>query len=653
MSLLGAVDGDGRRESGGRVATAIPRQDSSKRTKRRLVGKGPYALFLLVLAWGLWGFLSTVLHSDLKEERRPLGNTRARLRALWESGAELSHKLRRRHKDVSAGGNASEETALNGMEGAAGAASPPVQGGHGLPAASQSADESGYRAHGDQLNSSESLGVPPWDVIGEELLLPGEQEEGEPAAGQRPAMILRSGNSIALNGSEAEGGTEEGSEELDGEDMGEDEEDSGSVSAGDSSNSTVSKLRHGQSYMDCPLEEEPGPIGLEGIDISLPHGNTKDDVFITRRNHERILKDKLAIHKKSVALLPDSSSEIFSNLTWGTCAVVGNSGILRAGRFGSAIDAHDVVLRTNQAPTYSAIYKALVGRKTTMRLLNHLWTSHYATRMKKMSLPLEQNTWLLLSRTDGHLFDKLAASMQASRPDVRVLMLTSRVVTMARRALLAYRIRLCKSGRGPYKGGAVPTSGLVAIMLFIQLCQSVTVYGFGRELAADSTVWLKPKVPYHYFVGHQARQEGVPVHSWPAEEKFVAALHKAGFIQQCSPILGSTRASWVRNHDCGVRAPPPLPTTVHLTGRTPGNLPSAGQQRPGAASRARGSSGGSGRASSSSARGHKAGRGGARAQLPGMAEGDQLTDVRGKQNLNSVYRSQVLRKQKIQQGGLT
>jgi len=59
----------------------------------------------------------------------------------------------------------------------------------------------------------------------------------------------------------------------------------------------------------------------------------------------------------------------------GTCAMVGNSGILKRGGFGRSIDAHDVVMRINQAPV--AGYEKMVGARTTYRMLNNKWTTVY------------------------------------------------------------------------------------------------------------------------------------------------------------------------------------------------------------------------------------------------------------------------------------
>jgi hypothetical protein len=53
----------------------------------------------------------------------------------------------------------------------------------------------------------------------------------------------------------------------------------------------------------------------------------------------------------------------------GNCAVVGNSGVLLNTTFGRDIDAHQVVIRLNAAPTHG--YVQHVGLKTTARVMNN------------------------------------------------------------------------------------------------------------------------------------------------------------------------------------------------------------------------------------------------------------------------------------------
>jgi hypothetical protein len=65
-----------------------------------------------------------------------------------------------------------------------------------------------------------------------------------------------------------------------------------------------------------------------------------------------------------------------------SCAIVGNSGMLRLTEFGRSIDSHDTVVRVNQAPTHG--YSRRVGTKVTHRIFNRLWTrSYYSSQSKK------------------------------------------------------------------------------------------------------------------------------------------------------------------------------------------------------------------------------------------------------------------------------
>lgn len=51
-----------------------------------------------------------------------------------------------------------------------------------------------------------------------------------------------------------------------------------------------------------------------------------------------------------------------------TCAVIGSSGAVKGLQLGAEIDAHDAVIRFNEAPTKG--YEKWVGSKTTLRIQN-------------------------------------------------------------------------------------------------------------------------------------------------------------------------------------------------------------------------------------------------------------------------------------------
>ena len=139
-----------------------------------------------------------------------------------------------------------------------------------------------------------------------------------------------------------------------------------------------------------------------------------------------------------------------------------------------------------------------------MRILNTRWTNKYgdprfldglksAPGSRGIGLPLEDNVTLVVTRAKPRAFSDMAELMKVTRPDVKSLYLSSRVVSQARRVLVGYRVRLDREGFGPYYGGSTPSSGYIALFLALQLCKSVTAYGFGLD--ADDGSDQK----YHYF----------------------------------------------------------------------------------------------------------------------------------------------------------
>lgn len=300
------------------------------------------------------------------------------------------------------------------------------------------------------------------------------------------------------------------------------------------------------SYHNCPTvnEEDSKRPGMDGLHTGLPHGYNRTDIFVHQRNHERVCKGEYAIHWRHVAYLPPDGSTVERTYRFRSCAVVGNGGGMRLMNLGRTIDSHDVVLRLNQAPT--SAYRRFVGMKTTFRLLNRLWTAHYGSgRFIEMGLPMERGLTIVVTRSTGRGFDKMHRTIFKYRPDVAILYLSSRVVSAARRLLVSYRVRLCKEGYGPYPGGSTPSSGYVAIFAFMHMCQSVTVYGFGKDKAHGI------QVPYHYYTGTGSRYAGDPVHSFAAEEHLMREMSRVGLIKFCSYMDGNTTAALKNNEECG------------------------------------------------------------------------------------------------------
>ncbi|KAK3272032.1 hypothetical protein CYMTET_19646 [Cymbomonas tetramitiformis] len=206
------------------------------------------------------------------------------------------------------------------------------------------------------------------------------------------------------------------------------------------------------------------------------------NVFVTQENHKRLMSDTLTLKKSIIPLLPANATTIKNSFPLESCAVVGNSGSLTFGKFGQSVDSHDIVIRINQAPT-SRQHKGRVGTRTTFRLLNHLWTAHYAYRAEEKNVPVEPNVTLVVSRAESSRpSEYLYKSLLRQRADVHLLYLSSRLVTTVRHMLVDYRKRLCSQGYGPYAGGSTPSSGLLAVYIARRICKHTALYGFSNKV---------------------------------------------------------------------------------------------------------------------------------------------------------------------------
>ena len=197
-----------------------------------------------------------------------------------------------------------------------------------------------------------------------------------------------------------------------------------------------------------------------------------------------------------------------------TCAVVGNGGSLLTTRHGKDIDAHDAVLRMNNAPV-GGRFTDFVGSKTTFNMINF----HWAREITQKVPVVETDAFLVMYESVLHtlrnqLYPRLLR-MQAqgqlpvipvlTSPDFTVkgygIWLQLKDVLEQRRAAerREKNAKLIKEGKaveqlkhpGAYK--RKPMSGFFAMLFMLNLCDSVDMYGFSNWRPSRS------KIPYHYF----------------------------------------------------------------------------------------------------------------------------------------------------------
>ena len=229
-----------------------------------------------------------------------------------------------------------------------------------------------------------------------------------------------------------------------------------------------------------------------------------------------------------------------SRLVQPTCALVGNGGELRKFNYGDAIDSHDLVVRLNQAPTMG--HAIWVGRKTTHRALNRLWTRHYTRSphhiYRGFIMPIERNLRLVTLRSDKDEFTKLHDKVQAERKDASVTYLTTSPIRHAKFLLEKFREEECvEKHKGPYFGGNVPSTGLAMFMVMSKTCSVVDLYGFGesKSAAKDEEEEGEDDDPaaaykYHYYKTSGNRAVGDDVHCFECERLMLKKLYDQNVI---------------------------------------------------------------------------------------------------------------------------
>lgn len=181
---------------------------------------------------------------------------------------------------------------------------------------------------------------------------------------------------------------------------------------------------------------------------------------------------------KSVEQAGVPLKDVVSKRPYKSCAVVGNSGMLAYGQNGKEIDSHDVVIRFNGAPTKGLENR--VGTKTSFRLVNSKWLDF---RESKDEVIL----WNM--RGAGALEDYIKRRAEKGK-DEKFYLLSSSFVNYV--GEMAYQLSNSFDNLpgGFNAGDYTPTSGWTGLILAVNVCTEVKLYGMQISEAQG--------VPYHY-----------------------------------------------------------------------------------------------------------------------------------------------------------
>jgi hypothetical protein len=166
------------------------------------------------------------------------------------------------------------------------------------------------------------------------------------------------------------------------------------------------------------------------------------------------------------------TQSMLSKVPFGSCAVVGSSGILKGSSKGAFIDSHDVVIRMNIAPT--AGHELDVGSRPTVRV--------WAPLMYVGELFGSEDSVLLMKTERAWSYSLLECMLSARDSILPGGVLPSRINAFSPSFYTAvHALWLNRNGEQPHRPvcKGIPTTGLVAILWALHACNSTSTFGFG------------------------------------------------------------------------------------------------------------------------------------------------------------------------------
>ncbi|XP_034561580.1 CMP-N-acetylneuraminate-beta-galactosamide-alpha-2,3-sialyltransferase 1-like [Notolabrus celidotus] len=188
-----------------------------------------------------------------------------------------------------------------------------------------------------------------------------------------------------------------------------------------------------------------------------------------------------------------------------TCAVMGNSGNLRGSRYGPLIDANEVILRMNTGRVEG--YEADVGHRTTHRIM-----------YPESALDLEDNTHLVLFPFKIQDLEWLVKALSTGFSGTSYMPVKSKIkankdlVMVINPAFMKYVHETWLGKKGRY-----PSTGFIALLMALHICDEVNVFGFGADKDGN---WS------HYWEALTNKRLKTGVHPGTQEYDIILALAK-------------------------------------------------------------------------------------------------------------------------------
>lgn len=214
------------------------------------------------------------------------------------------------------------------------------------------------------------------------------------------------------------------------------------------------------------------------------------------------------------------------------CVVVGSGGVLYGSHLGSHIDQYDIIIRLNNAPVPG--FERDAGSRTTIRLIYPEGAPHSAEEYRETSMvalvvfkSLDLD-WLtsVITKQPLSLWSKMwfwreVVDKIPLRPkNFRIL--HPEIVHKTGQALQKYALK---------QGNMVPTLGASAVVMALQLCDHVSLAGFGYDMQ-------HPEARLHYYEAIRMEfMKAQLVHDVNAEKLFLRDLVAAGAVTDLTGAL--------------------------------------------------------------------------------------------------------------------
>jgi len=219
---------------------------------------------------------------------------------------------------------------------------------------------------------------------------------------------------------------------------------------------------------------------------------TFPDVFLNSVNAAGLVTENATLWRQVGRLLPRTGVAALKDHQHESCAVVASSSTLTRTMFGADIDSHDAVFRVNEAPAAGSC-SLYAGAKTTYRVLSPAGVAMYTKLPRRKWLPLDAGSTLLVAQPRDFDFVALAGAVDEAQDNVphgkkraTVRVLSPRLGQSAGQLLNGFRKRLSKETGRKYPPAA-PSAGFLAVYVALQICGSVSVYGFEGAHASTFT----------------------------------------------------------------------------------------------------------------------------------------------------------------------